>query len=1288
MRQNAFQRKCLLILLASQQALGTLAFADGLFDRLKAGRHAQTKQEYHTKTIHHTPPYNLSQIASLTDVVEEGVLDDGTIVLKRPDIWSQARMTKYRREFEDEMKTEVSQFKSVISARVARSDQATFESATSLGAALSSTRPGSNGTTVVTPPAAANPSKEILEAQSALVKAQAEADKTRLEAQTKLNESQSKLITAETAQTKLNTESLGVQTSVTSVQTKSAEPFKLLDAAGAFQKIGSNLGDGKLGLEPTIYLDEKKRYLDHLNELRRVNLGDDNADSAGYAMTLVRMPVSIQPGEKTKQGHGAIISVTARPEFRVDFLQSTFRNLVIHDIVDQFAPILHEVLDRGLDTAYAELVSQETALGKASEDQAKDLKAAENALTVAQSELDAIDASINSVKKSVAENDRKLDQAAATISTKLEITDDREILAEALKSGNIIQIPAQEIVDSITRKARGRQSSSVHMPDTGNDVLRRFQIDGLRDLGSRMGFQELDEPDDTVLVTPPMPTVEDQKAVAEVVKAVEPIRSNKSDLLEIESRKEEQRKSLEDDRNARVQIVSNLKHNRDSKLRALSNTQDNLKTTRTKINAIVTSRVPASRLASRPYPIAPKDMTDVFLSDNFLNLAQMIRRSQSTRTMRAIEVRSLISQTLEPAYNLLPAYEAMIDEIAFAIKSHDNSRIPRLYDRLSQLLPNDLRGRTADPLTIMSWAIAVDAGLLDMRLKEEMTRLNGQNNFTVSCDLDSTFFYFSQPQPEATAVFQSYVNARWPIICFALDPVIDQQNVADAFSSRRDLQLAVSFAFATGQINFNQFNRFRRRLEYDAETIALNQTVTTFAHGNESFGWRFYPRFQNPPQEGSNVQVIANQLWRGGPSRDYQSKHSKLEPGQRELTAVLIVPSFLTRLKFQVEGNWFPLTQPDDHVVPTARMIWQGQEVQKLRHAATQLCDPRDTRPGDVERVLAKIDRVEQMLPMQTEAVSVPFENSQGGFDLFTPGLSSLVPELFGYDGIDLAEPGQGVSFLVFGRNLSIHETKIVAGGRKLEEASAELLSREVMRITVPDGVLPTILTERDDRTFIEIVASTPNGISNRLVIPIKPKEKEKAATTKSSGTGYTWSTPPAYNAFAQYNQAGRLVPIDSKSPGLLFQETPDAEVIVNANRSLAANDDSSPPWIPTNITHMAMRLKFKDQDDKDVVLDTKTTRPNAAFTGDGATTKASIPVEANIHQPIRAALSQRLQETRFPAEIPISVETYILVEGSSASIKLDSPFSLIVRRRETTPALILPPAIPEPIPAGTPLPK
>lgn len=91
--------------------------------------------------------------------------------------------------------------------------------------------------------------------------------------------------------------------------------------------------DGRLALEPTIIEDQKKRFLDHLAELRRINEGDDNADAPGYALNLIRIPISILSGDCTQVGCGAECTITATPHLPDDLLPQTFKNLVINDLV-------------------------------------------------------------------------------------------------------------------------------------------------------------------------------------------------------------------------------------------------------------------------------------------------------------------------------------------------------------------------------------------------------------------------------------------------------------------------------------------------------------------------------------------------------------------------------------------------------------------------------------------------------------------------------------------------------------------------------------------------------------------------------------------------------------------------------------------------------------------------------------------------------------------------------------------------------------------------------------------
>ncbi len=248
-------------------------------------------------------------------------------------------------------------------------------------------------------------------------------------------------------------------------------------------------------------------------------------------------------------------------------------------------------------------------------------------------------------------------------------------------------------------------------------------------------------------------------------------------------------------------------------------------------------------------------------------------------------------------------------------------------------------------------------------------------------------------------------------------------------------------------------------------------------------------------------------LFRSG--RDYGINNSKLEPGQRELTAVVVMPSFLERVKFEVVGNFFPLRDPDHMKTHSARMISQGRQIEEVREALASAHACGRYRAGDLERLASRLDQVEAMLPLQTQTVSVPYESTAAGFQLFTPGSQSLVPELIGFEGCDFITAGEkaSTSLLIHTKRVSLHESQLVAGGVALvaadpaqpnAPATVEVVSRDVLRVKIPGTVTPTRLKRwKEDGTediedYVELYLSTPNGISNRLLIPYTDPDKAK----------------------------------------------------------------------------------------------------------------------------------------------------------------------------------------------------
>ena len=279
--------------------------------------------------------------------------------------------------------------------------------------------------------------------------------------------------------------------------------------------------------------------------------------------------------------------------------------------------------------------------------------------------------------------------------------------------------------------------------------------------------------------------------------------------------------------------------------------------------------------------------------------------------------------------------------------------------------------------------------MLDRALQGDATKVFAKKGITANLENVHFFHtaqYYKENPQSATAIlaFRDYVHHRWPIITFGLDPVTDQQNIADSYNLQRDLQLAVSYAFATGQIGFNSLNTFRRQIEQSSDAVALNRTVTGFIHDNDVFGFRFTPRFQNPPNQRTNFGVIASQLIGGGPGPDYQIKKSKLEPGMREVTAVVLVPNFLTALRLDVTTNWFRFNDPEHLVFHSKRAMEQGRKIQELKSTLLDPCSEMQYRDVDRRVLRSKLDMVEKMLPWQTKVVLLPFDNSSSGFDLFS----------------------------------------------------------------------------------------------------------------------------------------------------------------------------------------------------------------------------------------------------------------------------------------------------------------
>jgi hypothetical protein len=848
----------------------------------------------------------LEDLAKQMDWLEHHLACYGTVVAKQPDVWGQSRLTRARLEYEEEMRKQIGLFTERTTASIRRSDQAYLGMALALQSAS-----GRRRTTQDVAVPDATGSASVINTIQGLIPT--------------------------------GNESAGRADPVVIARTA---PFAMPPNPAGFQ-----FDDAPLSLEPTVHLDQLSRYLNHLNELRRVNEGDDSSDAPGYSLNLVRIPVSVTPGSRTRKGHGAEITVIAEPCLGDDLLPTTFRSLVINDLVDVIAPALTWAVNDRDCLAWAETIV-------------------------------AGDGRIAS----------------------------RKALPEEAQSRERWGLPRAE-------------------PSHRQGVMAAMQS-----------------------LRAKLPTITPSSAPS-------------------------------------------------------------MKTRRSRLP------IPSSQLAD----VAGIGQMAILIHDTH---AALVNHPDSRPCIGYLEVRGHLAEELEAAYDFLAldARRHVWQELpgwnlAALVRSRQARDLAAARCRFFAAIGTggedgiELIGHVADadgpnvtgtdeagiccedpqPTTpicrtttaVLAWAILVESSLLNERLladTRETATARGQAAGPGGCGGP---FYGPDPPPEARAAFADYVRTRWPIRVFALDPVSNEQNVDDSYARRRELQIAMAMASATGPLNAQAMQRYTRRLELDMATVALNKTAVGFAHGSDTFGWRFYPRVQTPPTRGTLATL--GETVCGGPSSDADLAQRQLEPGQRECAAIIVMPAFVPWITLDVRTNWFSLTHPKQIDPGMSQTLTLSRAVQSMRTTA-QACSrcPGPHAADSLPHMMRMIDQLERKLPVQTLQAQIPHENTSGGFELFNSGISDLAPELLGWYGAPGVDPTAVTSLFLIGKGLSVHDTRVIAGGRPVR---FRLLSREIIQVDIPSGAAtvpwlpPTVATARSATRGL-VLASAAEPLPEPSVAP------------------------------------------------------------------------------------------------------------------------------------------------------------------------------------------------------------
>ena len=916
----------------------------------------------------------VEQLARTIDRLEKHIDQNGSIVIKTPDVWGESRLMRHRSDVENQLKARLGAFDFRINAVQATRDAAFLATAVALQEQIATTPTGAN----VGPLTSG----------------------------------------AATGATSVNAATTGMIADPNATNLTGVTPRTLF--LGQNDTGGMGARTLKINIEPVIELDQMNRYLQHLNELRRLNEGDDNSDTPGYALNLIRIPVSVLPGRRTEQGFGAEVQITVDPYLNDEILPLAFKDFVINGIVDRIG---YDVFQTAMYITGPELNP-----------------------TAETPELDK-----KSLKELIQYSDTLKSEHAYNLS--------------ALKSMGWDGAPdtkdeAELLVTSAIKK---RLMADVNHRDTSMPASHHESVDG--DTLHRIAIHAynslvIDYRQDTNISEPVPPShrVDHGLTMPEV-----------STLLSEESKA-------------------------------------------------------AYDFLSQP------SMASLWGQYCTPDLARRVREHRTnTRKVDA------------------PALES----VAFIRR--------QFFDEINVISP-EAHFSVTDAL---AWQIIVESALVNERLITDMRETATLKN--CQCiPTDCMSFAGPNPPVEARQAFSEYVRCKWPIHVFALDPVTQDQNVSDSFSQRREMQMAMAIAASSRMLGGQAMSRFVRRMEYDLETIQLNRTAVAFSHGDNTFGWRFYPRVQAPPVP-SNLSAITHDLLIGGQDRNKLLNTYRLEPGIRECTALVVMPSFVPQVMVDVRSDWFRLAKhvpfhPFNKRKPDHEDSMElSKQLTNLRCLQTQcMNDAHLYRDGDVYRLCKAVERLEDRLPMQTHNVPVPWENDLGGFEIFQSGTQVLGPEIHGWygapgitafnesvkrnalsqlamlreierqaqDKLDRLGPdpmpapttpdpvrtaaklaltnasaavvlakGEYESLLrvttdtavfLVGKNFSVLNCRVIAGGVDVTE-TIQVINRNLLQVRIPSTVstVATSHTGGVDQKFVVVHLATPYGATSRLLIPV-----------------------------------------------------------------------------------------------------------------------------------------------------------------------------------------------------------
>jgi hypothetical protein len=259
-----------------------------------------------------------------------------------------------------------------------------------------------------------------------------------------------------------------------------------------------------------------------------------------------------------------------------------------------------------------------------------------------------------------------------------------------------------------------------------------------------------------------------------------------------------------------------------------------------------------------------------------------------------------------------------------------------------------------------------------------------------------------------------------------------------------------------------------------------------FGAGQSTFGWIFYPRIQSRrAREGRLLADVA--LLLNGRLPDPVGGDQSIEPGQRECTALIEMPNFVPKIEFVTVASWFRTGElGDGQKSELEKASVLGHKLVAAENALNRAGMEGGYRPEEYQIARERLEQLRDMMPTQRMIVRVPSSGDNNDARIFCSQGLQLRPSLVGWHG---RPPEEGVESTLFleGKNFSIHDTHVIAGGKP---AQSVLVSRHVLEITIPCDASPT--PSATGNPLLDITVATPNGVSNHLMIKMAPPDPSR----------------------------------------------------------------------------------------------------------------------------------------------------------------------------------------------------